>query len=65
MPTAPVAPVAPKMEIWFEAYLVPLKEALKAGARRPRRVFGSNDPLWAEIEKAAKGLARKVAKAKR
>lgn len=54
MPHAPAAPVAPKMECWFELYRQPLREALKAGLRRPERIFGSNDPRWAEIEELSK-----------
>ena len=54
MPQAPAAPVAPAMSCWFECYRVPLKEALKAGATRPERLFSSDDPRWTEIEELSK-----------
>lgn len=48
------APVAPKVEIWFEFYRTSLKEALKAGATRPERIFSSSDERWGVIEDLSK-----------
>jgi hypothetical protein len=54
MPQAPVAPVAPKLECWFEFHRAGLKAALKEGIRRPERIFSSDDERWALIEELSK-----------
>lgn len=43
----PQVAAAPKViECWFEYHPGTLKEALKAGAKRPHRIFSSTDPRW-------------------
>lgn len=54
MPQAPTAPVAPKVEIWFEFYRTSLKDALKSGVTRPERIFSSDDERWSAIEELSK-----------
>ncbi len=54
MAAIPAAPAAPKMETWFEFYRDGLRESLKAGLRRPERIFSSTDTRWVEIEELSK-----------
>lgn len=57
MPRAPAAPVAeePKEICWFEVQLRPWVEVVQSG--RPDRIWRSDDPRWAEIEKTKQAKA--------
>lgn len=46
----PQAPAVAPPEAWFEFHRDGLRAALKAGVKRPERIFSFEDPRWAEIE---------------